>query len=49
MLKTKGASNNELTEEMVIKIDVLGRLVGHGIGAQENCILVVIKKERPVR
>ena len=33
MLKTKGASNNELTEEMVIKIDVLGTLVGHGIGA----------------
>ena len=48
MLRTKGANNDELTEEMVVKIDVLGMLVGHEIGAQENCTLVVTKKERPV-
>ena len=48
MLKTKGASNNELTEEMVIKVDVLGALMGHGIRAQENCTIVVTKKERSV-
>ena len=46
MLKTKGASNNELTEEMVIKVDVLGALMGHMIGAQENCTLLVTKKEK---
>ena len=46
MLKTKGANNDELTEEM--EIDVLGMLVGHEIGAQENCTIVVTKKERPV-
>ena len=33
MLKTKGANNDELMEEMVVKIDVLGMLVGHEIGA----------------
>ena len=48
MLKMKGANNDELTEEMVVNIDVLGMLVGHEIGAQENCTLVVTKKERPV-
>ena len=48
MLKTKGANNDELTEERVVKINVLGMLVGHEIGVQENCTLVVIKKERPV-
>ena len=48
MLKTKGANNDELLEEMVVKIDVLCMLVGHEIGAQENCTLVVTKKERPV-
>ena len=29
MLKMKGANNDELTEEMVVNIDVLGMLVGH--------------------
>ena len=48
MLKTKDANNNELTVEMVDKIDVLGMPLGHEIGAQENCTLVVTKKERPV-
>ena len=48
MLKKKGAKNNELTEKMVVKIDVLGMLVGHEIGAQKNCTLIVSKKERPV-
>ena len=48
MLKTKGAPNDELTEEMVVKIDVLGTLVGHEIGDQENYTLVVTKKERLV-
>ena len=48
MLKTKGAKNDELTEEMVVKIDVLGMPLGHEIGAQENCTLVVTNKERPV-
>ena len=48
MLKTKGANNDELTEEMVLKIDVLGMLMGHEIRPQENCTLVVTKKERPV-
>ena len=48
MLKMKGANNDELTEEMVVKINVLGMLVGLEIGAQENCTLVVTKKERPV-
>ena len=36
MLKTKGANNDELTEEMVVRIDVLGMPLGHKIGAQEN-------------
>ena len=31
MLKMKGANNDELTEGMVVKIDVLGMLVGHEI------------------
>ena len=48
MLKTKGANNDELMEEMVVKIDVLGMLVGYEIGAQENCTLVVTKTESPV-
>ena len=48
MLKTKGPNNDDLMEEMVVKIDVLGILVGHEIGAQENCTLVFTKKERPV-
>ena len=48
MLKTKGAINNELTEKMIIEVDVLGTLVGHEIGAQKNCTLVVTKKKRPV-
>ena len=48
MLKMKGANNDELTEVMVVKIDVLGMLLGHEIGAQENCTLVATKKERPV-
>ena len=48
MLKRKGAKNDELTEDMVVKIDVLGMLVGHEIGAQENCTLVDTKIERPV-
>ena len=48
MLNTKSASNNELTEEMIIKVDVFGPLMGHGIGAQENGTLVVTKKERSV-
>ena len=48
MLKTKGANNDELTEEWVVKINVLGMLVGHEIVVQENCTLVVKKKERPV-
>ena len=48
MLKTRGANNNELTDKMIIEDDVLGVLVGHGIGAQKNCILVVTKKKRPV-
>ena len=43
MLKTKGANNDELTEEKVVKIDVLGMLVGHEIGAQENYAIVVTK------
>ena len=48
MLKTKDANIDELTEEMVVKIDVLGMPLGHEIGAQENCTLVFTKKERPV-
>ena len=48
MLKTKGAINNELTEKMIIEVDVLGTLVGHEIGAKKNCTLVVTKKKRPV-
>ena len=48
MLKTKGANNDELTEEMVVKINVLGMLVGLEIGAQDNCTLVLTKKERAV-
>ena len=48
MLKMKGANNDELTEEMVVKIDVPCMPVGHEIRAQENCTLVVTKKERPV-
>ena len=48
MLKTKSANNNELTEKMVIKANVLGALMGHRIGAQKNCTLVVTKEERPM-
>ena len=48
MLKMKGASNNELTEKMIIEVDVLGALVVHGIGAKKYCTLVVTKKKRSV-
>ena len=44
----KGASNNELTEKMIIEVDVLGALVVHGIGAKKYCTLVVTKKKRSV-
>ena len=47
-MKMKGANNNELTEKMIIEVDVLGALVGHGIGTKKNCILVVTKKKRPM-
>ena len=48
MLKMKGASNNELTKKMIIKVDVLGALVEHGIRAEKNCTIVVTKKKRSV-
>ena len=44
VLKTKGANNGELIEEMVVKINVLRMRLGHEIGGQENFTLVVTKE-----